>query len=158
MTTTRVNVQRLSTTSKKPFESVMAAIHRAIGHPDMGEFSKQIAASKSFADIEKIVEAAIGPSGFMEFVRFDLGRVLDKKSIHLVIGNPLIMQAMVRHVPDAGSYAPVTVLIDERPDGVHLSYNNMASLLAPYENLEALEVARDLDNKVTKLLTEAAGN
>jgi len=49
---------------------------------------------------------------------------------------------MVKHVPDAGSYAPVTVLVDERADGVHLSYDRMASLLAPYENLDALEVAR----------------
>jgi hypothetical protein len=29
------------------------------------------------------------------------------------------MKEMVKHVPDAGSYAPVTVLVDERADGVH---------------------------------------
>jgi hypothetical protein len=51
-----------------------------------------------------------------------------------VIGNPLIMKEMVKHVPDAASYAPVTVLIDERGDGVHLSYDLMASFLAPYES------------------------
>jgi hypothetical protein len=37
------------------------------------------------------------------------------------------MKEMVKNVPDAGSYAPVTVLIDERPDGVHLSYDKMES-------------------------------
>ena len=74
----------------------------------------------------------------------------------LVIGNPLIMREMVKHVPDAGSYAPVTILIDERPDGVHISYDRMASLLAPYENAEALTVARDLDTKVEGLLVSAA--
>jgi len=73
-----------------------------------------------------------------------------------VVGNPLIMQAMARHVPDAGSYAPVTLLIDERTDGVHLSYDTMASALAPYGNAEALQVARDLDAKIEKLLAEAA--
>jgi hypothetical protein len=41
--------------------------------------------------------------------------------IRFVIGNPLIMKEMAKRVPDAGSYAPVTILIDERPDGVHLS-------------------------------------
>jgi hypothetical protein len=66
------------------------------------------------------------------------------------------MQAMVRHVPDAGSYAPVTLLIDERADGVHLSYDEMASLIESYGNAEALHVARDLDEKVRALLTEAA--
>jgi hypothetical protein len=60
-------------------------------------------------------------------------------------------------VPDAGSYAPVTFLIDERPDGVHLSYDRMASFLAPYGDTEALAVARDLDSKVETLLQRAAG-
>jgi len=77
--------------------------------------------------------------------------------VRLVIGNPLIMQQMARHVPDAGSYAPVTVLVDERSDGVHIYYDRMASLLAPYRNSDALAVARDLDKKVETLLSEAAG-
>jgi hypothetical protein len=50
----------------------------------------------------------------------------------------------------------VTVLIDQRPDGVHLSYDEMASLLAPYGNGEALKIARDLDAKVKRLLQEAS--
>jgi len=76
--------------------------------------------------------------------------------VRLLIGNPLIMKEMAKHVPDAGSYAPVTVLVDERADGVHLSYDRMASLLAPYGNSAALEVARDLDTKVEDLLRQAA--
>jgi hypothetical protein len=66
------------------------------------------------------------------------------------------MKKMAEHVPDAGSYAPVTILIDERPDGVHLSYDRMASLLASYGSPDALKVARDLDSKVEALLTSAA--
>jgi uncharacterized protein (DUF302 family) len=77
--------------------------------------------------------------------------------VRLIMGNPLIMQQMAKHVPDAGSYAPVTVLVDERSDGVHISYDRMASFLAPYRNSEALKVARDLDKKVETLLSEAAG-
>ena len=75
----------------------------------------------------------------MEFVRFDAGEVLRKerggrgpKILRLVVGNPLIMKEMARTVPDAASYAPVTILVDERADGVHLSYDSMASLIAPY--------------------------
>ncbi len=78
------------------------------------------------------------------------------KILRLVIGNPLVMKEMGKHVPNAASYAPVTVLIDERADGVHLSYDTMASYLAPYGNEAALKVARDLDLKVEKLLSEAA--
>lgn len=39
---------------------------------------------------------------------------------------------------------------------VHLSYDTMESLLAPYQNESALKVARDLDAKVEGLL-ETAG-
>jgi uncharacterized protein (DUF302 family) len=74
-----------------------------------------------------------------------------------VIGNPLIMKEMAKHVPDAGSYAPITILVDERPGGgVRLSYDRMVSLLAPYGNADALAVARDLDLKVENLLRESA--
>jgi uncharacterized protein (DUF302 family) len=99
----------------------------------------------------------------MEFARFDIGEVLRKdhrgaspKILRLLIGNPIIMKDMAQHVPDAGSYAPVTILIDERQKVVHLSYDRMASLLAGYESADALRVARALDEKVERLLTAAA--
>jgi hypothetical protein len=78
------------------------------------------------------------------------------KIVRLLIGNELIMKEMAKHVADAGSYAPVTVLVDEPADGVHFSYDKMTSLRAPYENREALEVARDLDRKFEDLLRHAA--
>jgi hypothetical protein len=78
------------------------------------------------------------------------------KSVRFLVGNPLIMKKMAVPVPDAASYAPVTILIDERPDGVHLSYDRMASFLAAYGSSEALKVAQDLDSKVEALLTSAA--
>jgi uncharacterized protein (DUF302 family) len=97
----------------------------------------------------------------MLFMEFDLGDILRRETgaktpniIRLVIGNPLIMKEMVRHVPDAGSYAPVTVLIDERRDGVHVSYDKMESYLQNYGSPEALAVARALDAKITTLLRE----
>ena len=51
------------------------------------------------------------------------------KMVRLVIGNPLVMKEMAKHVLDAGSYAPVIVLVDEREDGIHLSYDKMDKLL-----------------------------
>ncbi len=99
----------------------------------------------------------------MLFAEFDLGAILRRetgsmtpKITRFVVGNPLIMKEMVKHVPDAGSYAPVTILVHERPDGVHLSYDKMESYLAPYGNSDALAVARNLDAKVTTLLRECA--
>jgi CRISPR/Cas system-associated protein endoribonuclease Cas2 len=46
--------------------------------------------------------------------------------------------------------------VDERQDGVHVSYDRMASLLTPYGNLDALAVARELDAKMEYLLRECA--
>ena len=99
----------------------------------------------------------------MLFMQLDQGAVVRKetdgetpKIVRLLIGNPLIMKEMAKHVPDAGSYAPVTVLVDERSDGVHLSYDRMVSFIATYGNHDALRVAEDLDNKVETLLRAAA--
>ena len=163
MSTKRINVERVTVTSRKPLEDVLAKIDATVGHPKIEEFWKRVGATKTNTEMEKVVQSALGPSGFMEFARFDHGGVVHKgksddhpKLFRVVIGNPLIMREMVKHVPDAGSYAPVSILIDERPDGVHLSYDRMASFLSPYENKEALKVAKDLDAKVEALLTLAA--
>ena len=160
--TRRINVERVTVTSHKPLQDVLSKFDAAVGQSNVEEFWKHVAAAKTNSEMESVVQSALGPSGFMEFARFDHSGVVHKgqsgnyaKVFRLVIGNPLIMREMVKHLPDAGSYAPVTILIAERPDGVHLSYDRMASFLAPYENEEALKVAKDLDAKVEALLADA---
>jgi uncharacterized protein (DUF302 family) len=163
MATRQLIVQRFSVTSSKPFRDAVTAFQAAIGHPDMSSFSQNIAAAKTFSEVERIVQGGVGPSGLMEFARMDLGAVLRKKngtaalnSMRFIVGNPVIMSRMLQQVPDAGSYAPVTVLIDEREDGTYFSYDRMASFLDVYGNPAALKVARELDAKVEALLTSAA--
>jgi uncharacterized protein (DUF302 family) len=160
----KVEVERFNLISSRPFDKILAAIKTAIGHPDMVAFAKRTAVAPTFPEFESIVREGLGKTGLMLFMELDHGAVIRKatdrdepRMVRLIVGNPLIMQQMARHVPDAGSYAPVTVLVDERSDGVHISYDRMASLLAPYRNSEALAVARDLDKKVETLLSEAAG-
>jgi uncharacterized protein (DUF302 family) len=163
MPSTRINVERVTVTSRKSLPDVLSKFDAAVGHPNIQEFWKHVTAATTKLEMEKVVQSAIGSSGFMEFARFDHGGVVHKgergnhpKVFRLIIGNPLIMREMVKHVPDAGSYAPITILIDERPDGVHLSYDRMASFLAHYKNAEALKVAKDLDSKVEALLASAS--
>jgi hypothetical protein len=161
--TIEVTVRRFSVVSSGPFEEIVERLTATIGHPDMKAFHSAVAAAKTIADLQEIVQGAIGASELMEFVRFDAGEVLRKerggrgpKILRLVVGNPLIMKEMVRTVADAAAYAPVTILVDERADGVHLSYDSMASLIAPYGSQAALAVARDLDAKIECLLETAA--
>jgi len=129
----------------------------------MAEFWKSTHRAQSDAELQTTIEKGLGRKGLMLFVEVDHGAVVRKgtgrdtpRMIRFVIGNPLIMREMVKHVPDAGSYAPVTILIDERPEGVHLSYDRMASFLAPYQNAAALNVARELDTKLEALFASAA--
>jgi uncharacterized protein (DUF302 family) len=159
----KIEMERFSLTSSKSFDEVVASLNAAIGHPDMAEFGRSTHEARSFAELKSAVEKGLSTVGLMLFMQLDHGAILRKetgretpKMIRFVIGNPLIMKEMAKHVPDAGSYAPVTVLVDERIDGVHLSYDRMESYLASYGNRDALEVARNLDRKVEDLLRHAA--
>ena len=159
----RVEVERFSLTSSRSVDEVLASINDAVGHPEMAEFWSSTQRARTISELENSIQKSLGRTGLMSFVQFDHGAIVRKatgrdkpRMVRLVIGNPLIMKEMARHVPDAGSYAPVTVLVDERPDGVHLSYDRMSSLLAPYGSPDALQVAQDLDNKVEDLLKQAA--
>jgi uncharacterized protein (DUF302 family) len=158
-----VEVERFSLTSSRSFDQVLAAINAAIGHPEMAEFWSSTQQARTVSELENSIQKALGRTGLMSFVQFDHGAIVRKatgrdkpRMVRLVVGNPLIMQEMAKHVPDAGSYAPVTVLVDERSDGVHLSYDRMASFLAPYGNHDALQVAQNLDRKIEDLLRQAA--
>jgi len=160
----KIEIERFSLTTSKRFDEVIAGVNAAIGHPDMAEFGRATHEARSSAELKSAVEKGLSKVGLMLFMQLDQGSVVQKETgqktpriIRLLIGNPLIMKEMAKHVPDAGSYAPVTVLVDERTDGVHLSYDRMASLLASYKNPDALEVARILDKKVEDLLQQAAG-
>jgi uncharacterized protein (DUF302 family) len=159
----KLEIERFSLTSSKPFDQVLSAVNAAIGHPDMAEFGRATHEARSFAELKTAVEKGLSKAGLMLFMQLDQGAVVRKETgrdapriVRLLIGNPLIMKEMAKHVPDAGSYAPVTVLVDQRADGVHVSYDRMASFLAPYGNANALEVARDLDAKVEDILRQAA--
>jgi len=163
MSIRRFEIERLSLTSSKPFEAVVTALKAAVGRLNLVEFANASKGTSTFAEMENVIRRDLGKAGLMVFMELDHGAVLRKetgldtpKIVRLVIGNPLVMKEMAKHVPDAGSYAPVTVLVDERQDGVHLSYDKMASFLAPYGNPDALAVARDLDSKVENLLRESA--
>jgi uncharacterized protein (DUF302 family) len=160
----RVEIERLTIKSSRPFQAVVEAVEAAVGRPDMAQFAKAIKNARSYSEIKRVVDGSVSQIGLMLFMRFDDGEILRKESgldkpkiVSFLIGNPLIMKEMAKHVPDAGAYAPVTILVDERSDGVHLTYDKMVSLLATYGNSAALAVAKDLDDKIENLLCAAAG-
>jgi hypothetical protein len=83
--------------------------------------------------------------GLSEFLSLDLGAALAKhpgmqhyRLLRIIAGNP------------------VTILVAEQPDGVHISYDRVTSAIAPYQSSEASAVAADLDREVLQLLRTAA--
>jgi hypothetical protein len=95
----RINIEWFSVTSREPLRDVLATLHAAVGHPDMDAFRKSVSATKTLSELEKVIRAAVGQSGFMEFMRFDHSEVVHKGEtgerpgiVRLVIGNPLIMR------------------------------------------------------------------
>ena len=69
MPVNQIVVERWSMVSPKPFAEIVAALDDALGHPDMREFGMNVTKANSWQELEHVVRAAIGRSGFMEFAR-----------------------------------------------------------------------------------------
>jgi hypothetical protein len=63
MTVRKVELERSSVTSAKPFHAVVAALKSAIGQPDMAAFAKANRSARSFAELEDSVHKALGRTG-----------------------------------------------------------------------------------------------
>jgi hypothetical protein len=58
MTVRKVEIERLTMTSSKPFEVVVASLEAAIGHPDLVEFVKATEGARTFAELESADRSA----------------------------------------------------------------------------------------------------
>ena len=65
--------------STRPFDEVVRRVTATIGRPDMHAFHGALTAATTVADLEAVVQGAIGSSDLLEFVRFDAGEVLRKE-------------------------------------------------------------------------------
>ena len=155
-------------TSERPFAEIMDGIYGGVSQPDIGSLFRQLAASTSYEQFTSLVLEAQGSAGLMRFLELELDRALaldpqaqssaGRGLIRLIAGNPVTMGEMTRHVPDAGSYAPVTILVQELPGGgTRLAYDSVASAIAIYDDLAATQVAENLDTEVLALLRQVSG-
>ncbi len=146
----------------------MDGIYGGISQPDVESLFRQLAASTSYEQFTSLVRQAQGSAGLMRFLELELdgALALDPQAqssaglglVRLIAGNPVTMGEMTRHVPDAGSYAPVTILIQELPGGgTRLAYDSVASDIAIYDDPAASQVAENLDSEVLALLRQVSG-
>ena len=163
-----VPVRRHVLDSERPFSAVLDGIFGGISQPDIGLLFSKLAATTSYQEFSSLVAHAQGSAGLMVFLHLDLDQALTidpqapgwagRRLVRLIAGNPVTMGEMTRHVADAGSYAPVTILIQELPDGgTRVAYDTVTSALAPYHNAAATQTAQRLDTEVLALLREVTG-
>jgi Domain of unknown function DUF302 len=164
----QIPVRRHVINTEQPFSSVLEGIFGGISQPDIGLLFSKLAASTSYEQFSILVRQSQGSAGLMRFLLLDLDSVLTldprapdwtgRRLVRLIAGNPVTAGEMTRHLPDAGSYAPVTILIQQTPDGgTRVAYDTVASAIAPYHDAAASEVAQQLDTEVLSLLRRATG-
>jgi hypothetical protein len=161
-----VTVYRHVFETDRPFARVLDGIFGGISQPDIAQLFSELAASGTYQEFSSLVEQAQGRAGLMRFLQLDLDGALSldpeakdwtgRRLVRLIAGNPVTMGEMTRHVPDAGSYAPVTILIEETPGGgTRVAYDSVVSAIARYDDAAASEVAERLDAEVLGLLRAA---
>lgn len=154
-----IPVRRHVLTSERPFQVVMDGIYDGISQPDIGALFATLEASTSYDEFSALVRHAQGSAGLMRFWHLDDDHVLaldpqardqaGRRLVRLIAGNPVTMGQMTRHLPAAGSYAPVTILIQELAGGgTQVAYDTVASAIAPYGDAAASQVAQRLDTEV----------
>lgn len=163
-----VRMRRHVIDSERSFPDVINGIYAGISRPDIDALFHDLAASTSYEQFSARIRRAQGSVGLMRFLQLDLDEALSldpgapdwtgRRLVRLIAGNPVTMGQMTRHVPDAGSYAPVTILIQELPDGgTRIAYDSVASALGPYHDAAAAQVAEHLDSEVLGLLRQVSG-
>src|SRR5260370_16542762 len=97
----KIEVERFTLNSSKPFDQVVAALNSAVGHPDMAEFWKSTHRAQSDAELQNTIEKGLGRTGLMLFAEFDHGAVVRKGTgpgtpsmIPFCIATPLIIQQL----------------------------------------------------------------
>lgn len=157
------NERRLGIVSANPFDETVERLTVKLGRPDPERFRRALERARTDDNLRKVVESAVGSSHLIELVRLDACGVLRKGEVgqgpnilRVLVSNPVIMKEMAKTVPAAVAYAPITILIDEGEDGVHLTCDSVAALVAPYGSPSALAIATDIDMKTMSLLEHAA--
>jgi uncharacterized protein (DUF302 family) len=158
-----VPVERHEFLSAKPFDEVLAAVRAGLGHPDFAALEPRLASETDWDSYQATVAAETGTSGLMVFLELDLGGVVMRdpagnrfREVRIIAGNPVTMSSLARTTPEAGAFAPVTILLFERPDAVHLRYDTLYSSVGDELDVDARAQAKHLDDSVLSLLAGAA--
>src|SRR5258706_13293461 len=99
MSIRRVEIERFSLTSSRPFEAVVAALKAGVGRLGLAEFARAAKGPGTFADLKKEIKRDLGRAALNLVIELDHGPVLLKESgvnaqkgVRVVLGNRLIVK------------------------------------------------------------------
>jgi len=105
----------------------------------------------------------VGPLDFTLFQKLDHGAIVTAlvgrpcRATTYVFGNALIAVEMTRHVARAGLYVPLRLFVEAiDEDRVRVTYDLPSSLMADFGSADVNDIARGLDEKVTRILDESS--
>src|SRR5271155_1215189 len=155
--------KRISVDTPVPFTTVLDRLRALMGRasiPDLVELARAPIGEAEFA--QSVNERFVGKSGFMLFSEIDHGGWISKfginrRTLRLILGNPLIAITMIRHDLTAGLFAPVEILVTERENaqGTNVVYVRPPALIVIDETPPLRSAAEALDEKLSSLVGSA---
>ncbi len=155
----KMTVEHVTVRSSKAFAEVRAALETLVPRLDDGYLTLL-----RFGLADRALEELKAAATLSIFGSRDHGELLaiaglKRQAIQYDIGNPLTASLMTRHNISAGLYAPIRVLLLERPEGeVAFEYDRPVSTFGQFAEESINIVARKLDEDLENVLHRAANS
>jgi uncharacterized protein (DUF302 family) len=158
-----IAVTHVTESRKCDFDAFIERFQSQLGTHDISAYRNRLGDTNAPGEVEAILKSQEGSSGLMLFSSYDHGALLSIKTgpqrgRQYVIGNPLFASRMTEHDIRAGLYAPLRVFVYVDQDGqVAVDYDLPSSLFGQFGDERIREVARELDQKLSTLISNAYG-
>jgi uncharacterized protein (DUF302 family) len=162
-TTHRFQGVRLQVDSPLTFDEVLRRLHQQTGDSTVSQINQVAANSRSAEEFEAEVNRRfVGPSGFMLFAMIEHSTWISKygiqrRTLRVILGNPLLAITMMRHDISAGLFAPVEMLLVEDGPGSTVYYVRPSTLMVVSDNPPLKTAALELDRKLAVLVSAITG-
>jgi uncharacterized protein (DUF302 family) len=148
--------------SKKSFAEVTNAIEGMFQCLDLNKLRK-LTEAKDAKPVAQYVEQVSKPHPFSLFFKIDQGSIMRLAGIPIearfyLFGNATIAQGLFKYSPVSGLGAPVRFCVSQR-DGeeeTRIDIDEPSSFFSQFPELKASSVPAELDEKMIRLLQQAA--
>jgi uncharacterized protein (DUF302 family) len=148
--------------SKKSFGEVTDAIENMFQYFDLDKLRNLVETNDAKA-VAQYVEQVSKPHPFSLFFRFDQGPIFRLAGIPIesrfyLFGNATIAQGLFKYSPVSGLGAPVRFCVSQRDgdEGTRIDIDEPSSFFSQIPELNASSVPAELDEKMIRLLQQAA--